>query len=887
MPINTIFELAALAADGDAGARRRRDAAADPRSPPLLALRRRARRECTNATTTQCFDPRARRLGDRPARATRRARRGLLPEVVAPGHRRSAPLVDEVAERTRLGGARWSRCRDARHGVGRRRGAVPEPGRRPTSARARGRSSASRSTSRSSSDDSFAANLTNEGGVGRDVPRSCATSPGSGSLHECRRAWAVEGDVYGFDELVALAEQAAPLRLAHRPDDAVVRRARRRCRRASATFCARTGQPAPQDAAARSMRCILESLALKHAETVDAARDASPARAPTEIHIVGGGARNELLCRWTAEAAGLPVLAGPGGGDGGREPARCRRSPSASSARSRRRARSCAPRSRRRVYEPRGRGAWRRGARAVRGARRTGVPSAEVARDEAVERAARDRRRPRTAGTRRRGRPRRRSTRSSTARTCSAPTGRSRTSGGGNTSAKGTTVDHAGRETRVLWVKGSGTDLATITAAGFAGAAARRACCRCANATRWTTPTMVDYLVRSALRARPAAAVDRDAPARVRRRAARRPHASRRGDRAHVVARRAPARRGGVRRRERSGSTTSGPASTCRGGSRSCSRRTRRARAVLLAKHGLVTWGETGEESYRATIEFVTRAAHAIDGAAQRAVRPRRAARPRSSRTTRPSVAARRALPALRGALLADADGVILEVDRSPEAVAFASSARAPEVSQIGAPCPDHLINTKHKPLVVEFDPDARRRRRARGARSAPASSSTPPGTATTTSATSTTRRGSSRSTRPGRASCSSRASASSRAGSDAGRARVARDLYHRAIAVRGRGRRGRRLPVAERGRGVRDRVLAARALQAGAGAAARRARRARSRSSPAARAGSAARPPRLLADARRPRRRRGPERRGRGGGGGGARRARTARAARSPSRST
>ena len=40
--------------------------------------------------------------------------------------------------------------------------------------------------------------------------------------------------------------------------------------------------------------------------------------------------------------------------------------------------------------------------------------------------------------------------------------------GGGNTSAKGTTVDHAGRETRTLWVKGSGSDLATIVAAGFA-----------------------------------------------------------------------------------------------------------------------------------------------------------------------------------------------------------------------------------------------------------------------------------------------------------------------------------------------------------------------------------------------------------------------------------
>src|SRR3954464_888776 len=39
------------------------------------------------------------------------------------------------------------------------------------------------------------------------------------------------------------------------------------------------------------------------------------------------------------------------------------------------------------------------------------------------------------------------------------------------------------------------------------------------------------------------------------------------------------------------------------------------ARAVLLAKHGLVTWGETGEESYRATLELVTRTAEAVASA--------------------------------------------------------------------------------------------------------------------------------------------------------------------------------------------------------------------------------------------------------------------------------
>ena len=54
------------------------------------------------------------------------------------------------------------------------------------------------------------------------------------------------------------------------------------------------------------------------------------------------------------------------------------------------------------------------------------------------------------------------------------------------------------------------------------------------------------------------------------------------------------------------------------------------ARAVLLEKHGLVTWGETGEESYDSTIEFVSRAARAIDEAAL-AASGWGASRPRSS----------------------------------------------------------------------------------------------------------------------------------------------------------------------------------------------------------------------------------------------------------------
>ena len=129
------------------------------------------------------------------------------------------------------------------------------------------------------------------------------------------------------------------------------------------------------------------------------------------------------------------------------------------------------------------------------------------------------------------------------------------------------------------------------------------------------------------------------------------------------------------------------------------------ARAVLLEKHGLVTWGDTREQSYRGTIEFVTRAVRALDGAAEHGFGLGGSKVAELADGDADALLAH-ALPALRGALLADADGVVLGVDRSPEAVAFASSVRGPEVSQIGAPCPDHLINTKHKPLVVAFDPE-------------------------------------------------------------------------------------------------------------------------------------------------------------------------------------
>jgi len=275
--------------------------------------------------------------------------------------------------------------------------------------------------------------------------------------------------------------------------------------------------------------------------------------------------------------------------------------------------------------------------------------------------------------------------------------------GGGNTSSKGTAVDHAGNEQRVLWVKGSGTDLATITPMGFASLRLDEIL-PLHERDAMDDASMVDYLRRSLLvpdQPRPsietllhafipAAHVDHTHPDAI------------------IALTSSPDGR-------RLSEETFGEEMVWLDYQRPGFDMSKRiadllavnpsARAVLLEKHGLVTWGDTAHASYRDTIEFVTRAAQALDRAGSGRFGLGGEATAELGEEDVDALLVR-ALPALRGVLLADTDGIVLEVDRSPEAVAFASSARGPEVSQVGAPCPDHLINTKHKPLVAEFDPD-------------------------------------------------------------------------------------------------------------------------------------------------------------------------------------
>jgi sugar (pentulose or hexulose) kinase len=157
------------------------------------------------------------------------------------------------------------------------------------------------------------ADFTNEGGVDGTV-RFLKNVMGLWVLSECLRAWKDRGTpATDLASLLAGASTAAPLRTVvdiNHPSllgpgsatDPMPERVVRLARDA--------GEPLPQTPG-EITRCVLDSLALayrRHLST--AARLAG--RDLEVVHVVGGGSHNHLLCQLTADALGVPVLAGPG-----------------------------------------------------------------------------------------------------------------------------------------------------------------------------------------------------------------------------------------------------------------------------------------------------------------------------------------------------------------------------------------------------------------------------------------------------------------------------------------------------------------------------------------------------------------------------------------------
>jgi rhamnulokinase len=157
------------------------------------------------------------------------------------------------------------------------------------------------------SDAAMAANFTNEVGVDGKI-RFLRNVMGLWVLSECVRAWRARGFKVNLPDLLAKAAEVPPLRAVvdinapefFPPGDMPAR---------IENACRATGQEPPATLA-EFVRCVLDSLALAYRRAVREAADLT-GRPVDVVHVVGGGARNELLCQLTADACGVPVVAGP------------------------------------------------------------------------------------------------------------------------------------------------------------------------------------------------------------------------------------------------------------------------------------------------------------------------------------------------------------------------------------------------------------------------------------------------------------------------------------------------------------------------------------------------------------------------------------------------
>lgn len=123
-------------------------------------------------------------------------------------------------------------------------------------------------------------------------------------LERCRINW---GET-SYSTLIAEANASEPFRNLIYPDDDAFANPSN-MEEAIKKYCTDHNQPAIETRG-QLIRCIFESLALRYRQVLENLQRLSPY--PIEVlHVIGGGSRNDLLNQWTANAIGMPVVAGP------------------------------------------------------------------------------------------------------------------------------------------------------------------------------------------------------------------------------------------------------------------------------------------------------------------------------------------------------------------------------------------------------------------------------------------------------------------------------------------------------------------------------------------------------------------------------------------------
>jgi rhamnulokinase len=156
-------------------------------------------------------------------------------------------------------------------------------------------------------DDVARQNFTNEGGAFGTI-RFLKNVMGLWILESCRREWQALGLDVSYEALLseAAALESAPA-LIFADDERLLNPAS--MLQALKQQLLESEQRVPESAA-ETTRVILDSLALRYASVLRTIESLTGNRI-TGVHIVGGGSRNDYLNQATANASGLPVLAGP------------------------------------------------------------------------------------------------------------------------------------------------------------------------------------------------------------------------------------------------------------------------------------------------------------------------------------------------------------------------------------------------------------------------------------------------------------------------------------------------------------------------------------------------------------------------------------------------
>ena len=260
--------------------------------------------EYTIASTSQLLDPRTKQLDERLL-ASLGLSRSKFGRMVQPGTVIGV-LTDEVQQLTGLGQVPVIAV--AGHDTGSAVAAVPAKDEKFAYLSSGTWSLMGIETKDAIINDlSYERNFTNEGGI-EGTTRFLKNITGMWLVEQCRKKWMAQGKDYSYAQMTEMAESAKAYAGRINPDDprfanpadmeAEIKNA-----------VADNGSAAPANDA-ELFSCIYHSLAERYKEVLDMLQEMAPFKIE-KLHIIGGGSANALLNQWTADAIGMPVVAGP------------------------------------------------------------------------------------------------------------------------------------------------------------------------------------------------------------------------------------------------------------------------------------------------------------------------------------------------------------------------------------------------------------------------------------------------------------------------------------------------------------------------------------------------------------------------------------------------